>query len=65
MMIVIDRRRARWFTDAELRKACRDLSKAWERAGRPAEDDMPAVMLCNYLCLKEERERRGEQLRLF
>jgi hypothetical protein len=65
MLIVLNRRAVRWLTDAELRQECRKLSREWLRAGRPDEEEMTAVMLCNYLLLKEERERRGEQLRLF
>jgi hypothetical protein len=65
MLIVLNRRAVRWLSENELRRECRKLSREWERAGRPDEDGMTAVMLCNYLLLKEERERRGEQLRLF
>jgi hypothetical protein len=65
MMIVLSRRHVRLLTDSALRRECRILSREWELRGRPDEDLMPALMLCNYLLLKEERERRGEQLKLF
>jgi hypothetical protein len=64
-MIVLPRRHVRLLTDRELRRECRRLSREWELRGRPDENEMPALMLCNYLLLQEERERRGEQLELF
>lgn len=48
-----------------LNAECRKLSRLWEIRGRPEPDDMPAEMYIRYLALKAEKERRGEQLRLF
>lgn len=64
-MILIDRRRVRAMSDSELRAECRRLSQEWHMKGMPDEEDMPRVMLATLLVLREERQRRGEQLYLF
>jgi|HubBroStandDraft_4_1064222.scaffolds.fasta_scaffold180758_2 hypothetical protein len=62
---VINRARLQQLSESELRHECRKLSKAWELAGRPDEAEMPRTMLHLYIALQVERERRGQQLRLF
>ena len=47
-----------------LDRLCRLLSLEWESKGCPGVEDMPTSMLFEYVRLKRERERRGEQLRL-
>jgi len=61
----INRVRLQAMTDHELRSAMRKLSREWEAAGHPGEDEMPREMLARYIALKAERSRRGYQLYLF
>lgn len=62
---IVDRRRVAAMSDSELRAECTRFSAEWFRAGYPSEDKMPLWMRIKYLALKAERERRGEQRRLF
>lgn len=64
-MIGVNRERLESLTQTRLAAECRKLSREWETKGRPDFEEMPRLMQVRYVALKLERERRGEQLRLF
>lgn len=64
-MLGIDRAKMRAWPQCRLDAECRKLSDEWERKGRPNTLEMPQIMLARYVALQAERERRGEQLRLW
>ena len=64
-MIGIDRRKLRAMSHTDLLLACGKLSAEWERKGRPDEAHMPLIMLTKYVALRQELDRRGQQLTIF
>lgn len=64
-LVGVNRRRIQQLSRAEFWRECRKLNDEWVRAHCPTMDEMPRGMLARWLALREETERRGEQLHLF
>jgi len=64
-VIGVNAKRIQALDQVRLLVECAKLSAAWERLGRPDDEDMPRQMLALKTIYARELERRGSQLSLF
>ena len=64
-MIGINRRRVQALSVLQFQTELVKWHAQWATLGYPDEDQMPRVLLATKIALREECERRGQQLRLW